>query len=293
MTAVARVRAQAKINLFLRILAREQSGYHSLETLFARIALADELSVRATAGSRSVDCTGADLGPAEANLAYRAAQAFATATGWPSGFAIEITKRIPVGGGLGGGSADAGAVLRSLNALSPRPIAPASLLEIAGALGADVPFMTLDSPVALAWGRGDRLLALPGLPTAPITLVLFDFGVSSAEAYGWVAEARQRGAGWRTAGALSLAALGSWEGVATLATNDFEDVVGARHPAIAAALEAARGAGALVAQLSGSGATVFAVPRAGTELRATLQPRVGTLIETTTAVSVEDVVVTR
>src|SRR5688572_7718071 len=187
MTAVARVRAQAKINLFLRILAREASGYHALETLFARLELADDVTVRTTSGVRSIDCRGADLGPAESNLAYRAAVAYADATGWPGGFAIEIAKRIPVGGGLGGGSADAGAVLRALNMLAPDPVPTASLLEIAGALGADVPFMALVSPLALGWGRGDRMVALPPLPSLPVSLVTFPFGVSTGEAYGWLA----------------------------------------------------------------------------------------------------------
>src|SRR5688572_27908453 len=164
MTAVARVRAQAKVNLILRILAREASGYHGLETLFARLDLADEVTVRVGARGRAVDCRGADVGPPEANLALRAGEAFAEAAGWPAGFAVEIEKHIPVGGGLGGGSADAGAVLRALNALAPAPIPRETLLAIAGRLGADVPFLTDDAPLALAWGRGERMLALPALP---------------------------------------------------------------------------------------------------------------------------------
>src|SRR5207253_289491 len=82
-----------------------------------------------------------DTGPTERNLAWRAALAYADATGWPNGFAIEIEKRLPVGGGLGGGSADAGAVLRCLNALAPSPLGVSALLSIAAPLGADVPFL--------------------------------------------------------------------------------------------------------------------------------------------------------
>src|SRR5256885_2106484 len=84
-------------------------------------------------------------------------------TGWPDTFAIEITKRIPVGGGLGGGSADAGAVLRALDVLAPHPLGP-RLPALAAELGADVPFMTLDAPFALGWSRGERLFVLPTLP---------------------------------------------------------------------------------------------------------------------------------
>src|SRR5262245_8589530 len=116
----ARTLAQAKVNLFLRVLAREANGYHQLETLFCRLELGDDVAVRVGVGGRSLDCTGGvlppdGLGPVERNLAWRAAVMYAEATGWPNDWAIEIAKRIPVGGGLGGGSADAGAVLRCLN----------------------------------------------------------------------------------------------------------------------------------------------------------------------------------
>ena len=155
----ARVEAQAKLNLFLRILAREESGYHQIETLFCRIALADTVKVRIAASGRSIDAVGAripasGLGPPDQNLAWRAAVAYAEATGFPGGFEISIEKRIPVGGGLGGGSADAGAVLRALNVLNPRPVPGAELLRLAVSLGADVPFLTQDeTPLALGWGR--------------------------------------------------------------------------------------------------------------------------------------------
>ena len=128
----ARVAAQAKINLMLRVLAREALGYHQIETLFCRLALADDVVVRVTPGARTLDCRGAGVGPTERNLAYRAALAYAEARGWPDGFAIEIDKHIPVGGGLGGGSADAAAVLRALAALDPAPMSPDGLVTLAG-----------------------------------------------------------------------------------------------------------------------------------------------------------------
>jgi len=142
LSASAHVAAQAKINLFLDVLERDSSGYHAIETAFLRIDLADEITVREAAG-RSLDVSGpalpiGGLGPTEKNLAYRAAAAYADATGWPSGFAIELVKRVPTGAGLGGGSADAGAVLRALEALSPAPLG-ARLTDVAAALGADVP----------------------------------------------------------------------------------------------------------------------------------------------------------
>jgi 4-diphosphocytidyl-2-C-methyl-D-erythritol kinase len=259
-SASARVVAQAKVNLLLRILAREQSGYHSLETVFLRLDLGDDVVVRIASG-RAIDCSGptmpaAGLGPAEKNLAFRAACAYADATGWPSGFAIEITKRIPVGGGLGGGSADAGAVLRALDALSPRPIG-AQLVELAGSLGADVPFMTIDSPMALGWSRGERLLPIAVPAPRPTLLIVPDFGVNTAEAYGWISH--DRGAYQPMAGILTPEGLATWEGIVASATNDFQAVVARRHPVIGELVDELSAAGAVVAMLSGSGSTVFGV----------------------------------
>ena len=119
------VRAQAKVNLRLRVLARESSGFHQLETLFLRLELADTVRVRRTPGPRTLDVGGdmdlSPLGPAESNLAWRAADAYLAESGMNGGFAIEIEKRIPIAGGLGGGSADAGAVLRALDARGALP----------------------------------------------------------------------------------------------------------------------------------------------------------------------------
>ena len=267
----ARVAAQAKVNLRLRILARETSGYHQLETLFLRLALADDVLVQVTMGARSLDVAGdvdaRQLGPTERNLAWRAADAYATATGWPAGFAIELTKRIPVGGGLGGGSADAGAVLRALDAMAPKPVGEPALLAIAARLGADVPFLASTSAFALAWGRGERLLTLAAPDERELLLVLPPFAVSTAEAYGWLAALRESGDRHDSADAaidrLDAATLADWATIARLATNDFERVVAARHPAVSSVLERLRGLGCAPAMLSGSGSTIFGVlPRA-------------------------------
>jgi len=265
----ARVAAQAKVNLRLRILAREASGYHQLETLFLRLALADDVGVRATDGARSLDVTGdvdaRQLGPVERNLAWRAALAYVDATGWPAGFAITLEKRIPVGGGLGGGSADAGAVLRALDAISPRPIGESALLAIASRLGADVPFLTGTAPYALAWGRGERMLALPAPEEREILLVLPPFSVNTASAYGWLAATRESDGSAEPAGTmLPLDELSDWSSIAPHASNDFEPVVAARHQSIAAIVKRLRDLGCAPALMSGSGSSVFGVlPRAG------------------------------
>ena len=252
----ARVAAQAKVNLRLKVLAREADGYHSIETIFGRIDLADDIVVRAGGSGRSIDCKGADLGPAERNLAFRAAVAYTDATGWPETFAIEITKKIPVGGGLGGGSADAGAVLRALDAMSPRPLGP-RLITLAAELGADVPFMAIDSPFALAWSRGERLMPLPTLPWHPIVIITPAKGISTADAYGWVAESRM---GFTpTAFIIDAAAVRDWTRMAAIATNDFDGVVFHRFPDLGKAAAAMRQAGALISILAGSGSSVIGV----------------------------------
>ncbi|MBC7893954.1 MAG: 4-(cytidine 5'-diphospho)-2-C-methyl-D-erythritol kinase [Cytophagaceae bacterium] len=258
------VDAQAKINLVLRVLAREASGYHQVETLLCRIDLADRVRVRLNATGRSLECGGPSmpaggLGPTEKNLAWRAATAFVEAAAWRTGFAIEVEKHIPVGGGLGGGSADAGAVLRCLNVLAPRPLSRTRLLELASALGADVPFLTQDlSVLALGWGRGDRLLALPALPERPCLIVSAPFGVNTADAYGWLSEA---GVPSHPGSVSSVAELGSWPSVDAISANDFEQPVFGRMAALHSAfteLDAHRGPrGLAVVRMSGSGSTLF------------------------------------
>jgi 4-diphosphocytidyl-2-C-methyl-D-erythritol kinase len=252
------------VNLRLRILAREASGYHQLETLFLRLALADDVLVHTTDGARTLD-VGGDvdarlLGPTERNLAWRAATAYADATGWPAGFAIELEKRIPVGGGLGGGSADAGAVLRALDAMAPSPIGEPALLALASRLGADVPFLTSRCAYALAWGRGERLLALPAPAERDVLLVLPGFSVNTAEAYRWLAATRESNEPTvDSTGLLDPGTLADWPSITRLATNDFETVIAARHPLVTDVIARLHSLGCAPAMMSGSGSSLFGV----------------------------------
>ena len=295
------VAAQAKVNLRLRILAREASGYHQLETLFLRLELADTVRIRRTSRARSLDVAGdvdaSLLGPVEQNLAWRAAAAYCEASGMSGGFGIELVKRIPVGGGLGGGSADAGAVLRALDTMNAVALGWSTLTRIAERLGADVPFLTSEVPYALAWGRGERLLALSPPPVRDVVLVVPAFAVHTAEAFGWIAarEAQRDDAHGRLP-PLSAQALSEWSGIVEVAGNDFEGVVAERHGAIPTFIEALRLAGYPIAMLSGSGSTVFGI--AGEGGGGAVAPRVlsdagdgARYIHTRTAVRVEPVVV--
>lgn len=299
----ARVEAQAKLNLFLRVLAREESGYHQIETLFCRIALADTVKVRVTPSGRSLDCSGAripdaGLGPAEQNLAWRAAIAYAEATGFPAGFEIAVEKRIPVGGGLGGGSADAGAVLRALNVLNPRPVSRAELLRLSISLGADVPFLTQDeSPLALGWGRGERLALLPALPPSAVWLLVPDAAVSSADAYRWLDHSSCPA----SSETIHIEQLRTWDGVASLASNDFEEPVGERFPIIGRLLANLRRAEvrsllgpAAMVQMSGSGSCVAVITGDRRPSHFSALPSFGPVevVETETADFVEPVVLT-
>jgi 4-diphosphocytidyl-2-C-methyl-D-erythritol kinase len=205
------------------------------------------------------------------NLAWRALAAYRAATGWPRGAEVHIDKRIPVGGGLGGGSADAAAVLRGLDALAPSPIGLDALAAVGASLGADVPFLVHGAPLAWAWGRGDRLLIVPPLPARDVYLVPQAEGVPTADAYRWLAES---GGGSAVGSArYAVEALSRWDRVTAMAHNDFTAVVAPRHAGVrsalaslSAAVEAARGAGAddAMALMSGSGATCFAILPAGT-----------------------------
>lgn len=254
----ARVEAQGKINLFLRILSREPGGYHQLETLFQRIALADSVTVSTAGPGRSLDCSGAETGPVEKNLAWRAAVAFADTSAGALNFQIEIEKRIPVGGGLGGGSADAAAVLRALNALAERPLHESALAAIAFELGSDVPYLLSTHALALGAGRGEKLSPLQPLPERQVILAVPPFGVSSADAFGWFAEQKaSRHSGTRAT--LPVGRKLEWRMISALAANDLEGVVIAHHPEIATLREAMRISGATLAQMTGSGSTVFGV----------------------------------
>ena len=295
------VAAQAKVNLRLRILAHESSGYHQLETIFLRLELADVIRLRRTSATRSLDVVGPVdttlLGPVEHNLAWRAATAYFQASGMTGGFAIELGKQIPIGGGLGGGSADAGAVLRALDAMNLVPLGWQALAELAEQLGADVPFLTSETAYALAWGRGERLLALAPPPARDAVLVVPSFAVHTAEAFGWVAARAVGSVGGREHPApFTAEALSDWDGVAAVAGNDFEPVVAGQYPVIADHVAALRLAGCQIAMLTGSGSTVFGIAgsSAGGEavIRALPVVREGKrYIHTRTAVRVEPVVV--
>lgn len=279
--------APAKINLFLRVLSVEQTGYHGIETLFQRIALADQLVATRTdrPGQVTLDVDGPDLGPTDDNLAVRAARMVLDATGRRFGVDLKLTKRIPTAAGLGGGSADAAAALDLTNQLAGSPIPRAELLHFASRIGADVPFLLSGASRALGWAHGDRLFQLPSLPPLPLLLVVPPVGVLTADAYRWVDQARST-ATPRGALVLDQAGLGGWSDVARMAGNDFESAVFVREPRIREAFEALARTGPMLCRMSGSGSTLFAgyrTTRERDDARMMLGKKLGQVIVTETA----------
>ncbi|HMJ59826.1 MAG TPA: 4-(cytidine 5'-diphospho)-2-C-methyl-D-erythritol kinase [Gemmatimonadales bacterium] len=253
-----RVAAHAKINLFLRILARESSGYHQIETAFALLELADELDVRRVDSGVALEVEGPDLGPMENNLAVRAARAVLEATGNRFGVAIRLTKRIPVRAGLGGGSSDAAATLHAVNALAGNAVPRHELLHLAARLGADVAFFASGAPLALGWGRGERLFRLPAPASAPALVAVPSIAVATPDAYRWWDDANPTLVA-RGPVILDAEALATWGSIGRLGGNDFESPVFGKHPELRALYEKLAGTGPVWVRLCGSGSAVAAV----------------------------------
>ena len=256
--------AHAKVNVFLRVLGVRGDGYHEVESLVLPLDLADtvtvveadRLEVEVTGDPRLAEAAGAAAGGM--NLGLVAALALAESCGVTGGAGIEIVKRIPVAAGLGGGSADAAAVLLALNELWACGLDLDALLEVGERVGSDVPALLAGGPVLMR-GRGERVdpvsVALTWWVVRP-----FDFPTRSPDAYRWWDE---DGAvtGPETAGLLASAAGGDVEALGAALANDLEAPVCARHPSIAEVRDALLAAGALGSIMSGSGPTVVALAR--------------------------------
>lgn len=252
--------AHAKVNLLLRILARETSGYHQIETVFQLLELTDDLEVTRSAAGVTLDVHGPDLGLVADNLAVRAAELVLDATGRKFGVAITLTKRIPVRAGLGGGSSDAAAVLHAVNALAGHAVPRHELLQLGTRLGADVAFFASGAKAAVAWGRGERLFRVAAPPAAPALIAVPAIAVATPDAYRWWDEMHPEPAA-RGPVVLDAEALGTWGSIGRLGGNDFEVPVFSRHPPLRVVFERLAATGPLWVRLCGSGAAVAAVYR--------------------------------
>ncbi len=252
------IAAHAKVNLFLRILSREESGYHTLETLFTLLELHDDLTVERIEAGIQLSVEGAEAGPAEENLAYRACQMVLDATGNRFGVRLQLTKHIPVQAGLGGGSSDGAAALHAVNALAENAVPRHEILQFAARLGSDVPFFASGTPLALAWGRGERLFRLPPPKPSPVLLVVPQRGIRTDDAYR-LFDAGQAHDTRRGSVTLDADAFDTWGGIGRLGGNDFENPIFSRQPELKALFERVAGTRPLLARLSGSGSAIIAV----------------------------------
>ena len=274
MSTAVRIAAHAKVNPFLRILARETSGFHQIETAFALLELADELVVRRTDSRVTLEVAGPDLGPVDENLAVRAARAVLDATGNRFGVAITLTKQVPVRAGLGGGSSDAAAALHAVNVLAGNAVPRHELLHFAARLGADVAFFAGGAPLAVAWGRGERQFRLPAPPSLPALIAMPPLQVATPDAYAWWDE-QHRSPEPRGPVTLDPDALSTWGSIGRLGGNDFEPVVFAKHPELRTLYERLAETGPVWVRLCGSGSAVAAIYKKESERDEAMQ-RLGT-----------------
>ena len=253
------VSAPAKINLWLRVFGRDSKGYHAIETLFQRISLADTLEITRTDSGITLTAPEA-LGPAKDNLVVRAADRFFRETGLKGGASVRLEKRIPWSAGLGGGSSDAAATLTALNELYGSPLPAADLMTLGAELGSDIPFFLSGAALALGWGRGERLLALPPLEPRPLLIVPPAAPVKTADAYAWIDQDRAltEHTG-EFAAVVPAGVLADWNEVRRRSHNDFESAVAGRLPAIGHWLDRLRETDALLVRLCGSGGAVVAL----------------------------------
>jgi 4-diphosphocytidyl-2-C-methyl-D-erythritol kinase len=254
----ARVRALAKINLSLKVLHRRPDGYHELRTVFQTVSLADTLDIEFTPAPHTrIELCGAPEIPD--NLVGRAARLALEALGITSQVRFGLTKRIPIGAGLGGGSSDAAAVLLALPVLAGGHIPLAGLIELAAQLGSDVPFFLLGGR-AVALGRGTELYPLPEQGSRNALLVAPELPISTPEAYQALGRQLTNEPPPAMISSFQSCIWQQTEGLAgPLGENDFQSVVFDRHPQLKLLQRKLSKLGADPAMLSGSGSALFGV----------------------------------
>jgi 4-diphosphocytidyl-2-C-methyl-D-erythritol kinase len=258
-----RIPAFAKINLRLDILGKRTDGYHELRTVFQTLSLRDEIRLKTsrrqgiTLTIRGNDPLAAE--PKRKNLVYRAVEAVKRKLKISGGVEIELKKRIPAGGGLGGGSSDAAAAMLGYLQLTKNKLPMAHMMEMAASLGADVPFFLLGGR-ALGVNRGDKIYPLQDIPKLHVLVVVpREIRVPTPDAFRWV-KARPLGLTKTSANSklLQFCAL-SWSAQESGLSNDFEGPVFRRLPRLAQIKRALLQKGATEASLAGSGSAVFGI----------------------------------
>ena len=247
-------KAFAKINLTLSVGDKRPDGYHNISSVMQTVTLCDTLTLT-KAPDISLECNKKQLPKGDANIAYRAAELFFEKTGISGGVNINLTKYIPVAAGLGGGSADAAAVLRGLNQLYSAGLDTKQLCEIGKEIGADVPFCIVGG-TALAEGIGEKLTHIQNKAQMNIVVAIGGEGVSTKYMYDMLDES---GSKLDIDNNAMIEALqkGDSNAASALLANDFESVCMAVRPAVAQLKQDLLDEGALGALMSGSGSSVF------------------------------------
>ncbi|MCX7823315.1 MAG: 4-(cytidine 5'-diphospho)-2-C-methyl-D-erythritol kinase [Syntrophobacterales bacterium] len=244
----------AKINLWLQVVGKRSDGYHNLWSLMLPIDVYDEMEIYWKGGKGlEISARGFEVPCDQRNVLWKAYELYRSYTGWPeSGLIIRLVKNIPVGAGLGGGSSNAAAMLKFLNALNPSPCSYNELVEIAKMVGADVPFFIRAVP-AVASGIGDELTVVEGVPAYTLLLIKPPFGVSTAKIYRSLRLTEEKPL-------ISIKAFleAPWE-LNGFLQNDLEVVTRSFYPEIDEIKGWLLEEGALGAAMSGSGSTVFGV----------------------------------
>lgn len=256
---IIKLPAFAKINLGLKVLGRRADGYHEIRTVFQTISLNDGLTFEAASDGRlELACADPSIPTDESNLVLRAADALRERYGAGRGARVTLEKRVPAGGGLGGGSSDAAMTLIALSRLWNLKTDVSELSELGARLGADVPFF-LTGGTALGTGNGTDIEPLEDAPKTHLVVVTPAVRVSTAEAY------KALGAPALTKDdalvnlSVSRTEADFPDSLCDVMSNDFEPVVVRLYPEIGRARDALLGAGALRASLSGSGSSVYGV----------------------------------
>ncbi len=256
-----RLRAYAKINLYLDVLSKREDGYHNIETVFHSIGLHDEVILRERSKTGiTISCNHPDVPNDSTNIAFRAAEFIRDVVGGIGGLEIQINKRIPVAAGLAGGSADAAAVLYGVNELFQLGLSYQKLLEIGAKLGADVPFC-LNGGAAFGTGIGDILTPLSPLVDLPLLLINPGITISTADIFNNLHIPLTK----RENGSIIIRKYvekADMFGVANYLYNVLEPQVFHIHPELAnLKTQLSTQTGCCGALMSGSGATIFAIMR--------------------------------
>ena len=251
--------AFAKVNLTLDVLGKREDGYHDLKSVMQTISIRDDIEIDIDTGrSWELYCSMEGIPTDARNLAWKAAEVFFDATGLScSGLTIRITKRIPSQAGLGGGSADAAAVLRALNKHYGMPLSILALAELGAQVGSDVPFCTLCG-TAMVEGRGERLRKLPDIPDCFFVVCKPDFSSSTPELYKKLDESVIARRPDNQAMESALLA-GDLQKVADNIWNVFDPVVTNDHLELNYIKSILNTYGAVGYQMTGSGSAVFGI----------------------------------